>query len=176
MKNNILPWQITGFAVTSIGGTLLHFLYDWSGQNRFAAIFSGVNESTWEHMKLLFFPMFAFALIQSFFFKENSAFFCIKLRGILLGLLLIPVLFCTYNGVIGKSPDWVNIAIFFIAAAAAFIFEVRLMKRNETECSAPGAAVIMLCLVALLFVIFTFEAPHIAIFRDPLTGSYGIEG
>ncbi len=81
MKNNILPWQITGFAVTSIGGTLLHFLYDWSGQNRFAAIFSGVNESTWEHMKLLFFPMFAFALIQSFFFKENSAFFCIKLRG-----------------------------------------------------------------------------------------------
>jgi hypothetical protein len=43
-----------GYAITSLGGTILHFLYDWSGKSRLVAVFSGVNESTWEHMKLLF--------------------------------------------------------------------------------------------------------------------------
>lgn len=37
------------------------------------------------------------------------------------------VLFYTYNGAIGKSPDAVNIAIFF-AAAASFIPESTLFK------------------------------------------------
>ena len=105
MKRQIGLWQLMGFAVTSLGGTLLHFLYDFSGEATWAAPFSGVNESTWEHMKLLFWPMLIFSIVESFFFRDRPDFFCIKLRGIILGLLLIPVLFYTYNGAIGKSPD-----------------------------------------------------------------------
>lgn len=70
MKRDVTLWQFAGFTVTSLGGTLLHFLYDWSNQSIFAAPFSAVNESAWEHMKLLFFPMFIFALIQSCFFNR----------------------------------------------------------------------------------------------------------
>lgn len=112
MKRSIGFWQLIGFAVTSLGGTLLHFLYEWLDEAVWIAPFSGVNESTWEHMKLLFWPMFIYAIVQSFFFRDRENFWCIKLRGILLGLVLIPVIFYTYNGVIGKSPDWFNIAIF----------------------------------------------------------------
>lgn len=54
MKRSIKLWQLWGFAVTSLGGTLLHFLYDWLDKPAWIAPFSGVNESTWEHMKLLF--------------------------------------------------------------------------------------------------------------------------
>ena len=114
MKRSIDLWQILGFGVTSLGGTILHFLYDWLGKAIWIAGFSGVNESTWEHMKLLFWPMFLYAIVQSFFFRERKDFWCVKLKGIFLGLALIPILFYTYNGVIGKSPDWINIAIFFI--------------------------------------------------------------
>ena len=38
----------------SLLGTLLHFTYRWSGRN---PLIAPVNESVWEHMKLLFFPM-----------------------------------------------------------------------------------------------------------------------
>ena len=114
MKRSISFWQVIGFGVTSLLGTLLHFLYAWLGESSFAAIFSAVNESTWEHMKIFFLPTFAFALIQSKLFKEYEDFWCVKLKGILLGLTLIPVIFYTYNGAIGKSPDWINISIFFI--------------------------------------------------------------
>ena len=168
MKRSITLWQLTGFAVAALGGTLLHFLYEWTGENRFAALFSSVNESTWEHMKLLFFPMFIFALIQSRFFRDEERFFCIKLRGILLGLALIPVIYYTYNGVIGKSPDWVNIAIFFIAAAIVYIYEAGMLKRDTVECGFPRLSLAVLCLIAVLFWVFTFVTPPLEIFRDPL--------
>ncbi len=174
MKRKISLWQLMGFAVTSLGGTLLHFLYEWSGNNIITAPFSGVNESTWEHMKLLFMPMLAFAIVQSFFFKELECYWRIKLHGILSGITLIPVIFYTYNGVIGKSPDWFNIAIFFISAAAAYIYETRAFNRSDIKCKHRLMPLVILLLIFAAFVIFTFFTPNIAIFKDPISGSYGI--
>jgi hypothetical protein len=174
MKRSIGLFQLWGFAVTSLGGTLLHFLYEWLGGAVWVAPFSGVNESTWEHMKLLFWPMFLFSIIQSFFFRDRRDFWCVKLRGILLGLILIPALFYTYNGVIGTSPDWINIAIFFVTAAIAYLYETRLFRTDSLPCRSPKCAIAALCAIALLFVVFTFRTPEIGIFRDPLTGTYGI--
>lgn len=163
-----------GFAVTSFGGTLLHFLYDWTGNAAWIAPFSGVNESTWEHMKLLFWPMFLYAIIQSLFFKDRIDFWCVKLNGIFLGLVFIPVLFYTYNGVIGKSPDWINIAIFFISAAISYIFETKRFTSEISPCKRPKLAFAFLSLIAVLFALFTFKTPEIGLFQDPLTGSYGV--
>ncbi len=174
MKRSIGLWQLLGFAVTSFGGTVLHFLYDWLGEAKWIAPFSGVNESTWEHMKLLFWPMFIFAIVQSFFFRERNDFWCVKVRGILFGIILIPIIFYTYNGAIGKSPDWINIAIFFISAAISYIYETRLFKRQNLLCKSPKYAIGILSVIALLFVVFTFFTPDADIFRDPLTGALGI--
>ena len=174
MKRSIGLWELMGFAVTSLGGTLLHFLYEWLGEAWWIAPFSGVNESTWEHMKLLFWPMLIFAFVQRFFFREREDFWCVKLKGILLGLALIPVIFYTYNGVIGKSPDWLNIAIFFVCAAISYLYETRQFNNGTTACKNPKLAAGLLCVIAVLFVLFTFRTPEIGIFKAPLTGTYGI--
>ena len=174
MKRTVWLFELFGFAVTSLGGTLLHFLYDWLGESYWIAPFSGVNESTWEHMKLLFWPMLIFAFIQSLFFKDYDAYWCIKTRGIILGLVLIPVIFYTYNGVIGKSPDWVNIAIFFVSAAVVYLYETKALCKDDLICKNPHISIAILYTVAALFVVFTFSAPHIGIFKDPLTGAFGI--
>ena len=174
MKRSIGLWQLLGFAVTSLVGTLLHFLYDWLGGATWIAPFSGINESTWEHMKLLFWPMLLFAIVERFFFRKRENFWCIKLRGTLLGLVLIPTLFYTYNGVISPSPDWLNIAIFFLSAAIAYLFETRLFMKRRITCAHPALALTLLLLLAALFVLFTFKTPELGVFQDPLTGSYGI--
>ena len=96
------------------------------------------------------------------------------MKGIVLGLVLIPVIFYTFNGVFGKSPDWLNISIFFISAAFSYIYEVRLFKSNITQCKTEKWAVIFLCIIAIHFAVFTFYPPRIGIFQDPLTGGYGI--
>ena len=138
------------------------------------APFSGVNESTWEHMKLLFWPMLVYAVFQSLFFRDRQDFWSIKLKGTLLGLIMIPIIFYTYNGVIGKSPDWLNIAIFFISAAIAYIYEARAFGKEASRYVSKRVAVITFFVIAALFVAFTFKTPEIGIFRDPLTDSYGI--
>ena len=174
MKRSIGLWQLWGFAVTSLVGTILHFLYDWLGGAVWIAPFSGVNESTWEHMKLLFWPMLLFAVVESLHFRERADFWCIKLRGTLLGLVLIPVIFYTYNGSVGRSPDWINIAIFFISAAIAYLYETKLF-RSEKACFPPSKlAIALLSALGICFVIFTFLTPELAIFQDPLTGTNGI--
>jgi len=174
MKRSIGLWQLFGFAVTSLLGTILHFLYDLTGGSLLVAPFSGVNESTWEHMKLLFWPMFIYAVVQSVFAKDIASFWCIKLRGTLLGLALIPVIFYTYNGVIGKSPDWINITIFFISAAVTYVYETRQFNIDSVKCKSPKFAFAVFCIIALLFVVLTFVTPRIGIFKDRLTGTYGI--
>ena len=175
MKQASSLWQLAGFALTTLGGTLLHFLYDWTGESSLVAPFSGVNESTWEHMKLLFWPLFLFALIQRLFFKEQENYWCVKLFGILLGLVLIPVLFYTYNGVFGKSPDWINIAIFYITALLVFLFEWWAFKNDRLQCKYPQFAFAGICIIGVLFVVFTFAPPQIPLFQDPLTGTAGLE-
>ena len=174
MKQRSVLWQWAGFAVATFGGTILHFLYDWTGGSILAAPFSGVNESTWEHMKLLFWPLFIFAVVQRFFFSDRKDFWCVKLRGTLLGLALIPILFYTYNGAFGKSPDWVNIAIFYISALLAFLFEWWAFKHDPLPCRHPWLAFAVICLIGVLFVVFTFSPPQIPLFQDPLAGTYGI--
>ena len=174
MKRTVWLWELFGFAVTSLLGTLLHFMYDWSGEAVWIAPFSGVNESTWEHMKLLFWPMLLFTITQSFFFKDYVGFWHIKLRSILIGLSLIPLIFYVYNGVIGKSPDWVNIAIFFISTAVAYLYGYLSFKNDSNRYEASHRPIIILCFIALLFIIFTFNTPRLGIFTDPLTGAYGI--
>ncbi len=174
MKRNIGLWQFVGFAVVSLLGTLLHYLYDWTDSS-FAALFSGVNESTWEHMKLLFFPMFLFAIVQGFFVgQEYENFWCVKLKGTLLGIGLIPVIFYTLRGIFGDTPDWVNIAIFFVAAAVAFLWETRQFQKGSMPCKGTKWAVGIFCGLAVAFWAFTFMPPEIPLFRDPTDGSYGI--
>lgn len=171
MKKTVLLWSFFGFAATVLAGTILHFLYTWLGEPLWIAPFSAINESTWEHMKLLFWPMLIFAAPEGIAFRSHEslwrAFWCIKLGSITLGIALIPILFYTYNGVIGKSPDWINIAIFFVAAAAAYAYEARLFNSTASRCKSQRIAIAALLAIALLFVIFTFAPPPLAIFQDP---------
>ena len=175
MKQTSFLWHAAGFAIATLGGTLLHFLYDWTGGNILIAPFSGINESTWEHMKLLFWPLFFLAVIQRLFFKMPDSFWCIKLAGIALGVSLIPVLFYTYNGIFGQSPDWVNITIFYICAAAVFLLEWWLFRQDRFGCKYPQIALAAICTIGILFIVSTFAPPHIPLFQDPITGTYGLE-
>lgn len=176
MKQAISYWQVAGFLFTSILGTFLHFLFDLSGQSLIAAIFSAVNESIWEHMKLIYYPMLLFSLVEfRFWGKDHKQFWCIKLVGILLGLTLIPVLYYTYTGIFGVSIDWLNITIFFLAAGAAFWVENKLFQRQDARRLSCKTSFVLICMIGVIFTFLTFFAPEVPFFKDPVTGNYGFQ-
>ena len=166
-------WQMAGFVFTAVAGTLLHFLFDWTGGNVAAALFSAVNESIWEHLKLLFYPMVMVAVAEYFVWgRKTESFWCIKLIGILIGFGLIVGVYYTYTGALGVHADWFNITLFFLAAGLAFWVETKLLQK-DFRCANGRWAAMLIFLIAVAFTVFTFAPPHIPLFQDPATGSFG---
>ena len=176
MRKNLLRWEIVGALFVCAAGTLLQFLYGWSGNNAIVAAFSGVNESTWEHMKTFFVPYFIFTVVQFVVFAEPFRnFFACKGVSVAVGLVLIPVLFYTINGALGETPDWVNIAIFYVASALTYLLSFCLLTRGALRSGwAQIAGFALLWLLLFAFVYFTYRTPQFPIFRDPITRCYGL--
>ena len=176
MGGRVARWQLGGFLFVCAAGTALHFLYQWSGESVAAAPFAAVNESVWEHMKLLFWPMLLWAGAERAVLGGYSrGFWPAKALGTLLGLALIPALYYTYTGALDVSVMWVDIAIFFVAAAAAFLAETRMLARDwRCRGGARASALVLLLLLSAAFVLCTFVPPRSPLFRDPVTGFYGL--
>ena len=176
MQKRLFFWELAGFLFTSALGTVLHFVYEWSGGAPAAAFVSAVNESTWEHMKLLFVPMFLFSVVQACVLGKNYPnFLAVRAVSILMGLALIPVLYYTYTGVLGNHLLWADIAVFFLADLGAFWLDFHLLRRGRlSEPWQQVAGLAVLWALAFCFVWCTFRPPNIALWRDPLTGTYGI--
>ena len=176
MYKKLRRWEIAGFLFTALAGPLLHFAYDWSGENRIVAAFSAVNESTWEHMKLLFVPVFLFSLVEmAALTKRYRNLLAAKLAAALLGLTAIPVLFYTYTGVWGQGIMAADIAVFYLSAALVYWVGYRLAESGRLSGGAlQVASLLILWSIAFFMVYFTYVPPHIALFRDPVTGLYGI--
>ena len=176
MQKRLLRWELIGFAFTVAVGTLLHFVYEWTGGNPLIAAFCAVNESTWEHMKLLFVPFFLFTMVEFIVFAEPlRSFFAAKAASILLGLLAIPVIFYSLGGMFGKTPDWVNITIFFLADALLYFMSFRLLTRGALRGGAwQLAGFLLLWALAFAFVFFTYRPIRLPLWQDPTNGLYGL--
>lgn len=173
---NLTTWAVVGAIFTMVVGTVMHYIYDWSNGNKFIAIFGSVNESVWEHLKLIFWPMFFFMIAEYFKYGNNLPnFIPIRAFSILLGMVIIVIIFYTHTGIIGKNSFIVNIATFILAVSVAYFFSHQAMS---TDIFSQGiyqvSGWILLILLISCFAIFTFAPPKLNIFRDPLSGKYGI--
>ena len=180
------------FIFISLLGVLLHFTYEWSGDNPAVGLFSAVNESTWEHLKLIFFPMllltmieFLWAHIQEKSLPEN--YLPARTIGILSGMAFIVVVFYTLNGVLGRNYEFLNIALYFAGVIYALRTENKLLCKasfvtqtnansndkptqptvNAPLCINDYVAMTILAIFAVAFFAFTKYPPELGIFVDP---------
>lgn len=176
MEKQLIRWEIAGFFFTAAVGMLLHFAYAWSGGNRVLAAFSAVNESVWEHMKLLAVPVFLFSVVQACWNgKRFPNLLAVQGISALAGVLLIPMLFYTYTGMIGRNVMWVDIAIFFLADAAVFLMEFLLLRRGAFSAGwQQFLGLLLLWGLLFLFVWCTYRPPQLPLWRDSQSLSYGI--
>jgi len=176
-KKKIIRFQIFSVIFTWILGTILHFLYEWSGDNKIIASFSAVNESTWEHLKLVFFPMLITTIVGFLVIgKDNKKFWCAKTIGIILAMSFIIVFFYTYTGIIGTNFAILDIGSFFVAVILGEYVAYKIMTNDEykLKCNKRIAVIGLICIL-LCFIIFTYLPPHIGLFKDPISNGYGIQ-
>ncbi len=175
MEKSLFKKTLSGIVLTGIFGTLLHFVYQWSGQAKWVAPFCAVNESTWEHLKLLFIPCFILFLIEHFLTKrEFPGLLTRRIQGLLCGLAFIPIGFYTYTGIIGRSYMAVDIILFIVAVLLAWIGSSRFYQKCKELRKNSAIFVVILFFLMFLFIWFTFQPPHITLFIDPQNLTFGV--
>ena len=175
-KDKVIKAQLIVILFSLILGTLLHFTYEWSGNNLFVGSFSAVNESIWEHLKLVFYPMLIAMIVEYFFIKENvNNYIEAKTIGIFTVISFIVITFFTYSGIIGTSIIVIDILIFIFSIILGECIAYKLMKRkNESTVLSTSLSIIILIFFLLCFMIFTYLPLEVNLFRDITTGTYGI--
>ncbi len=174
MKKALLRWELVGFVFVISLGSLLHFVYDWSDRSSFVACFAPVNESTWEHLKLLFFPSLLYGIVEYIAVGHKiEGFVFTKFVSILLGLGTIVVLFYTYTGIVGGNCLWADIGTFVVGAALSSAFTVKKMPINS-DGRVDWIGLLLFAIMIFAFCLGTFFPPHIGLFLDPVTLTYGI--
>ncbi len=167
MNKKINSYIISGIIFTILLGTLLHFVYEWSGENPIVGLFSPISESVWEHLKLLFYPMSLWIFFGYFKFgKKNKNYVCASLIGLISGLFIIPVLFYAYTAITGQSYLATDIIIFIISICAAFAIMGYILKNYNLRFLTLKAGIFLWELIFALFVIFSIFTPDLPIFKE----------
>lgn len=166
--NKIKCYTIIGAVFTVIAGVIGHFVYDWMGESFVAGLFFPVNESTWEHMKLVFFPMLLYSLFAERKLKDESA--CISKAfaiGILAGTFAIPVIFYTYSGILGYNLAWLNILTFIVSVIIGFVVVYAVANNCDDD---KGTVILKIIIFALVvsFMVFSYYPPDIGLFNEDL--------
>lgn len=167
----IQSFHTAGAVFTLTLGSLLHFVWEWSGESNLTALFSPVSESVWEHLKLLFFPFVLFSVIEYFIYGKNfKCFWSVKTISVLLGMMTIIVSFYTYTGIIGRNYLVPDIGTFILGVILAYLYSYRKLKLSSNSCSALSQALSILSLAALIaaFAFFSFDPPEFGMFLPPL--------
>ena len=91
-----------------------------------------------------------------------------------MGLTAIPMLFYTYQGIVGRNLPPVNIIIFQVAVLLAFWVSWHIQdKRKWSGKPWQWLGGLLLLAAGVLFVLWTYRPPRLAVFMDPLTGQVG---
>ena len=170
-------WIIIGIPILFLIGSMLHFLYDFTGGNAIICLIAPVNESVWEHLKMILVPIILWwGIYYIFKGKQNNIdkdkWFTSALIAVITAMITMLFLFYFYTGAFGVEILAVDIAILFISILAGQLMALHFYNYSKGINSKIALAILILIIV--IFAIFTFNPPQLPIFQDSLTGQYGI--
>lgn len=167
--------SIIGFFVISIIGTLLHFTFDFSGNNILVGLFSAVNESVWEHLKIAVMPTFIWTIIEFMVLKyrQDNLWSSLFVKIITI-MVTITLGYYIYTPFTGGHVAWISILLFYIAIMLGQIFAYREITAKKVKIEYEEISKYLVIIIFLMFLFFTFLPPKLDIFKDEVTSTYGV--
>jgi hypothetical protein len=174
--DKIKRWEIWGTVLIITSGASLHFWFEWTDFWRPMAIFAAVNESTWEHFKLAFWPGLIFAIIEYRSIKAiANNFFAAKFLGLLIMPIITMILFYGYTSILGDHWLIADILVFIVSVIAGQWISLKIMtSSNDAKLLSSKAAIFGLVVMTLAFSLLSYFPLENFVFEDPETGEYGI--
>lgn len=162
-----LKWRSFLSAIVVVSaGSLLHFAWEWSGRSTLVAVFAATNESTWEHLKLAFWPALALAPIQRMIYGSEPGWLPATAIRCVVPPFVIVALFYGYTAVVGTHHLAADLAIFAGAIFAGEVLGHAVLRHEFGAASRMGASGVLV-LATLLFSTLTFRPPDCFLFHEP---------
>lgn len=174
----IKRWYLLGIPVLFLTSGFMHFIYGLTGNCVLIGIFAPVNESVWEHLKLCFYPIILWFTLGYFINKpyidsiSNWIISCTVSE--ITCMLTILCFFYTYTGALGIESLFLNVFSLFLALALAQYLSLHIYLKGKFTSWWVYFCILLLIILVFLFTYFTFNPPHIPLFMDGPTGTYGI--
>ena len=166
--------ETIGAVAVIVCGVMLHFVYDWSGGSRVLAVFAPVNESVWEHLKLVVVPVTGFGLVETRWVADRRRLWWAKFVEVLAAGSFIVAFFYTYTGAFGvSSVVSVDVLSFLVAGVGGQWLSYRLITDTGLRRVPLRVSVTGITLVMVAFGVLTFAPPHVPLFQEMTTGTYG---
>ena len=145
---------------------LWHFMYDWF-PSVLTSIFFPVNESIWEHMKIIFYCL----LIGSVLEKKGNNYYLNILVKPLVGVLFYLIIFIPLYLIFGESM-FISISLMLFTYIIMELLGIKISKQEELNIKV--LPIIIIILISILFSILTYYPLHNFLFFDSVKLGYGI--
>ncbi len=167
-----------GYAICLVAGFLLHFAYDFFNDNFIIGLFTPVNESVSEHLKLIFLPFTLFTIFFYFYSKKKlTNVFLTSFIANILGILATTISFYIGIQFLGMNNTIFNIGTYIIGMTISFItFYLGLYIDTFQDATKDSNAlgICTLLLLTTLFIVNTLLPLKLPINKDPVTSTYGL--
>ncbi|TFF83807.1 MAG: hypothetical protein EU552_02560 [Promethearchaeota archaeon] len=175
MNKKLLFWEIGGMVFILFLGSFMHFLFELTGYWAPIGAIAAVNESVWEHLKLGYFPLVFFTLIQYNFIRndaKNIALAKFTASFIIVGFIII--FFYTYVAILGEHLLFLDILSFILSIILAQLVSYKILTIKDLGKTISIISLTGFITLGLLFILFTYFPPHLPLFQDGITGEYGM--
>lgn len=169
------------FGILFIGllGIPMHFLYSLSGNSPLVAIIAPVNESVWEHLKLAVLPAIIWWSLSYIILNRKtcipfSRWFFAFVVALVVCPLIIVSFYYTYTGAFGIHSLALDFFSYFLGVTLAQLTAMHIYKYANINSFLFYLSALVFALLMIAFIVFTFNPPKLPLFRDPITGKYGL--
>lgn len=169
MLKRIKPetYTLIGILVLFVVGSLFHFLYSLTGECFIIGLFVPINESIFEHTKMVVLPIFIWWFIFYLFRKKDlfvNAWFTSALIAMISAIIAIPMLFYFYSQAFGIESLVIDILILLVSLAIGQILGLHYYRHGKGI--EYHFAIVLMIVIIILFAFFTINPPAFPIFNS----------
>jgi hypothetical protein len=173
--NSLKRWRLAGIITITISGFGLHYLFSWTDDSKIIGLFVPVNESVWEHLKLGYWSIVLFSIVEYLFVNRSvNNYYYAKTIGVLALEITIIILFYGYTLITGKDIFLIDIFSYILGAILCQYLTYRFLRLEPFSMLVNRISLIAFISIGVLFGVLTYHPPHTALFKDPNNNTYGI--
>ena len=168
-------WKVISVILIFLFSSLFYFIYDWF-PTFFTSLFFPVNESIWEHNKIIVASFLILAIIEKIYYKKRKNVIFAEAISSLVCMVLVMLIFTPiYLYILNTNDNMiVTFAIFIFAIIVSQIVSYRLFQKDYNP-KLEEFGVILFAIFFLINIIFTYYPPRFALFYDYSNQIYGLK-